>query len=216
MRRISSTAIVLMLVSTARVDAQSSTFDLTASDGGFTQTNLLGATNVWQWQAGTGWFNEGSGVTSLQRLLSPVLTANSTAWGMSFVHANNFEGAWDGGQVKVSINGGAFMLLGMFADPYDCVSIGNTNPQLAQPVFCDFAASRTTSFTGSTSVGNTLQFAFEAGADQSVNRAGNDWEITSMTFDADDFTSVPEPSTWMLLASGLAVLGWLAPRRRSS
>ena len=86
----------------------------------------------------------GGDQTGLQRLESPEITipANATTLRMSFDHWVATEAGWDGGNLKISVNGGAWQLVSaanFVYNPYNATlntgAQGNTNPMAGQPAF---------------------------------------------------------------------------------
>ena len=86
-------------------------------------------------------FVDGSGINYLQ---SPPLTlsAQATAPRLAFDHWHATEAAWDGGNLKLRVNGGSWQLIPASAflfNPYNTTlkltSEGNTNPLSSQPGF---------------------------------------------------------------------------------
>jgi len=80
----------------------------------------------------------------VQRLDSPEITipANASSLRMSFDHWVSTEAGWDGGNVKVSVNGGAWVVVNpadFIFNPYNTTlataSAGNDNPMAGQPAF---------------------------------------------------------------------------------
>ena len=82
--------------------------------------------------------------SGLQRLESPEITvpADATAARLSFDHWVGTEAGWDGGNVKISVNGGAWQLVKAADFIYNAYNTtlatagaGNTNPLAGQPAF---------------------------------------------------------------------------------
>lgn len=80
----------------------------------------------------------------VQRLDTPELTIPATATNlrMTFDHFVATEAGWDGGNVKISVNGGAWMVVAagdFIYNPYNGVlntaAAGNDNPMAGQPAF---------------------------------------------------------------------------------
>lgn len=208
-----------MLLASRAVEAQVIVTDLTTSNGGFTAQALSGVSNPWTYVAGTGWQIGGVTEPSVQRLLSPTLVATGTSFGLSLFHAYEFENKWDGGQVYVSVNGGAFGLLGVLGSPYDCTlnSIGSTNPRGGQDVFCGGSGGNVTdTFSGVSVAGSTYRFAFDGSWDGSQAADSPNWQIRTVTSSGFNVTTVPEPATVVLMAAGLFSLGVVARRKRSN
>jgi hypothetical protein len=209
-----ASALITLAALAAPAHAQISVVDLTTSNGGFTTQSLQGNLNPWQWQNGKGWFNAGTTSPSLQRLLTPMLTATESAWGLVLQHSNIFENGFDGGQVYMSVNGGVFALVGVLTNPYECtLPVSFSSPRGDQPAFCGTDASRASTFSGAANVGDMYQFAFDMASDQLIDAAGDDWTITGITYRDFNVSTVPEPSTWALMMAGLAAVGMAANRR---
>lgn len=86
----------------------------------------------------------GGDESGLQRLESPeiVIPADATAPRMTFDHWVATESGWDGGNVKISVNGGAWQLVkaaDFIYNPYNATMAtaaqGNTSPLAGQPGF---------------------------------------------------------------------------------
>lgn len=97
--------------------------DFNANDGGFTVTNYGAPVGPWSYNASAGsWTNHGESACTgpyASGLNAPAITLpNGGAAVLTFNHRYHFEGldpgdaiAWDGGQVRVSLNGGPFRTL---------------------------------------------------------------------------------------------------------
>ena len=69
-------------------------------------------------------------------------------------------------------------------------------------------------FTTIVDAGSSVQFAFDAVWDNQRVNSGANWTIGSVTTTGLSTTTVPEPSTVILLASGLGVLTIAARSRK--
>jgi hypothetical protein len=97
--------------------------DFNANNGGFTVTNYGSPVGPWSYNASSGtWTNHGESACTgpyASGLNAPAITlADGGAAVLTFTHRYSFEGqtpldptAWDGGQVRVSLNGGPFRTL---------------------------------------------------------------------------------------------------------
>lgn len=118
--------------------------------------------------------------SGVMRLDSPEFTvpADATASRMSFDHWVATEAGWDGGNVKISVNGGAWQLLAaadFLYNPYNSTLIagGNTNPMAGQPAFTGADAGALTGSWGRSIVnlapyarpGDKVKLRFELGSD---------------------------------------------------
>ncbi len=87
--------------------------DFAASNGAFTVTNLGTVAGPWVYNVGTGTWsaNGGEGIVA-SFLNSPAITVTKDGFvKLTFSHRYNFEDGstlWDGGQVRVSVNGGPY------------------------------------------------------------------------------------------------------------
>ncbi|MEO8739738.1 MAG: M4 family metallopeptidase [Casimicrobiaceae bacterium] len=131
----------------------------------------------------------GGDATSMQRLESPEFTipAGATAPRLTFDHWVATESGFDGGNVKISVNGGAWQLVGagdFIYNPYNTTLItaagGNTNPLAGQGAFSGTDAGSVTGSWGRSIVnlapyataGNTVKLRFEMGSDCGGGRVG--------------------------------------------
>ena len=212
------TALVLAFGAATAVEAQ--TIDFTATNGGFTAQSITGS-NPWTWSAGTGWVVNSSATVARQRLLSPVLVATGGAFSISATHRYNFEsalptGCFDGGVVFASINGGAFNALAPTSGKgYDGPIVsGFSNPLAGQNAFCgnQSAANVISTWAGSLAAGTTIQIALDGAWDSSVTTTNPNWNLRAVTLSG--LNVIPEPSTYALMATGLA--GLAALRRRKA
>jgi len=137
---------------------------------------------------GTAWFAEDRNIgnctsqdeSAIHALTTPVINLPATVVGLTlgYTHYVETEAGYDGGNVKVSVNGGAFQLIPASAyayNPYNTTLItsadGNTNPLAGQAAFTGGAPGTNNSgrslidLSGFTSGGGTVRFRFDFGKD---------------------------------------------------
>jgi len=148
-------------------------------DGGFTVDTPLPYDGPWVYSAGSGsWTEAGQGAENqhpnTSTLISPaIFVPQAGPVQLTFVHRYSFEqGNWDGGQVRVSVNGGPFTAVPSVAftqNGYNGTVVANSASALAgQPAYVldstDFAGSKLTSICtlGSFQAGDSIQVAFMA------------------------------------------------------
>ena len=225
-------ALAAVAVTTTRANAQLTTVNFFGGNsGGYTDGTVTGNSNPWTYNAATGWSVNGIANPSVERLMSPVLTATGTSWGFSFASRFNFEAsstpgiAFDGGLVAVSINGGAFNSLGSIGSPYNyTISSSFGNPYAGFAVFSGTSVGYsnpdflTTTFSGTATAGTTFRFAFDGAWDNSVSVSNPNWQLQSVEYRdlSTSTTTTPEPSTYLLMSAGLLIVGGAARRRKSS
>ncbi len=170
--------------------------DFNSGDGGFTVTTPLAYDGPWVYNAGTGSWRENGQVPENNHANTSLLTSPpmvlTTAGGvtLSFDHRYSFEHdgtAWDGGQVLISVNGGAFtpVAAGSFTqNGYNgnAVSIGapsfvNTSPGFAGGFITSQA------YLGSFNNGDSIRVQFNAANDSNTggSSAPPSWEIDALT-----------------------------------
>lgn len=231
MGRISRTlrAVALTVVVVPTLTAQ--TIDFTTGTGGFSApnpNNFIGF-GVWGNTSGTGWTVSGRN-RETARLLSGTYTANGGAASFSLFHSFSFQlnlsgGCFDGGVVLASLNGGAFTPITPEATGGSLgyrgpISTTNGSARPGQNAFCGFPNNQQNTFVTSTflsnlAAGSTIQFALEGVWDNSTVNPGANWTVSSVTLAGLSPTSVvPEPSSVLLLGTGLLTLAMMAHRRR--
>ena len=160
----------------------------------------LSGTNDWQWGTPSGpspqahggakcWGTILGGDYSTGPLLSSLTTATYAVFSnhasFTFWHWYEMQSRFDGGNVKVSINGGPFQVI-QPVDSFPNASIysGFGNPLGGQPGYSNTSGSLWTKatfhLTGIAAEGNTIAIRFDFGADNSIQYRG--WYI-------DDFAS---------------------------
>lgn len=123
----------------------------------------------------------------LSALTTPPYTVYSDRPSFSFYHWYETETRYDGGNVKVSINGGPFQVVTP-AGGYPLASIygGFSNPLGGQPGYSSAIGTRwqkaTFDLTGLATEGNTIQIRFDFGADNNT-LVYRGWYIDEFTSD---------------------------------
>ncbi len=167
-----------------------------ASGGSFTVDTPLPFAGAWAYDAARGsWHEDGQAADNSQQnismLNSPVI--NVTAAGtvvLTFTHRWSFEHdgtAWDGGQVRISVNGGAFTTLPGSAftqTPYNGAVANNGAAGLAgQQAFVSQSPGYATGYVvsraglGTFNPGDTIRVQFIAASDTNTRGAVPNWEI---------------------------------------
>lgn len=172
--------------------------DFTSGNGGFSVSNVQSFDGPWTYNSGTGsWIEDGQGPENSRpntsTLISPVINVTSAGRvSLTFVHRHSFEGgAWDGGQVRVSINGGPFTMVPLSAfsaNGYNGSVFGDSSSVLSgMPAFVNDsvghgAGSYITSVAvlGDLNAGDTVQIHFIAGNDTNTRGNTPNWEISSV------------------------------------
>jgi hypothetical protein len=181
-------------------------------DGGFTVNTPVAYDGPWVYSAGSGsWTQDGQnsedGHPNTSTLMSPAILVPQAGVGvvqLTFAHRYSFEaGQWDGGQVRISVNGGAFTAVpgaNFTQNGYNGAVLENSQSALAgQSAFTenspDFANTKLTSICtlGSFQAGDSIRVAFMAAND--TNTRGQfepNWEIDSLTIVDNEVALVAE------------------------
>lgn len=206
-------------------------FDFNSGDGGFISTSPTGAFAGPFVYSATGGVSGSAAWSSLGQaaedghpnttlLTSPLLYALSTGIVLAFEHVFSFEDdgtKWDGGVIRLSINGGTFNVVpgaSILNDGYNGSVAGNSSSELAgQPAFTgnqSVFATSTALLTGFT-VGDVFRVQFMAAGDSNtVGNAPPQWTIDNVN--VINAVVVPEPGMSGLLVGGLALT--IGARRR--
>jgi Zn-dependent metalloprotease len=136
-------------------------------------------------------------ISGVMRLESPPLTVPGSASlsKLTFEHYVATEAGWDGGNVKVSINGGLFEVIPASAfifNPYNgtlqTAGAGNTNPLAGEPAFTGTDGGELTGSWGQSQVdlkalglkpGDTFRLRFDFGVDGCTGNDG--WYVDDVT-----------------------------------
>ena len=160
----------------------------TDTNGGMAVVTPQAFTGSWAYGAPAGtWRQDGSathnGQTNVSQLNSPSLVApRSASARLTLVHRYNFEPGYDAGQVRVSLNGGAYTNLPAAAfttNGYNGgVAAGARSALAGQPAFTNQSAGYASGFItsvaelGTVSPSNTISLQFIASADASQTAVG--------------------------------------------
>lgn len=166
--------------------------DLNSTNGGFT------GTVEWEWGAPSGagapvphsspnvWatnLDGNYGDETYSQLTLPEMTVASDNASFSFWHVYNAENTYDGGNVKISLNGGPFQIVTPVGG-YPLAALDDGNPMAGQPAFSG------TNLTWTQKTFNLSGIAL--GGDDIVIRLdfASDISITSIGWYVDDFSAV--------------------------
>ncbi len=158
--------------------------------------------------------------SSRDSIISPVITMSAAGISprLTFEHYVATEGGWDGGNIKVSINGGDFEAIPAEAytfnapDTLNTLGAGNTNPLAGEPGFTGTDGGKVTGSWGESQVdltmleiaaGDLVQLRVDIGRDGCGGLADySAWLVDNIQIVecviASDITAVhkPEPSTY--------------------
>jgi hypothetical protein len=186
-----------------------------ATDGGFTVVTPQAYTGPWVYSAPNGsWRENGqgpdNGQANISSLNSPTLTITVTGnVVLTFTHRYSFEfdgTPWDGGQVRISINGGAFTPVPASAfrqNGYtgNAVSIGQPSFTAASPGYATTNIV-TIADLGTFTTGATVRVQFYVANDSNTAGAVPNWEITSVQVSQGNY---PLFATFSVGATGVNV-----------
>jgi hypothetical protein len=197
-------------------------------DGGMTVVNSAQAPEgPWAYNAGTGsWRANGSeniGQPSDSALISPLISVpGGKAVSVGFGHRFSWEQDtvnWDGGQLRVSVNGGPFNAVpgaSFTQNGYNGIINPGAGPILngqegyvgtsAGYANGDFITS--VANLGEFNVGDSIQVELLAGWDWFSKGSVPNWELTGI-----EVSAVPEPSQVAMAGMTLLLGGWMALKR---
>ena len=163
-----------------------------ANDGGFSVVNTGPVENPWVYDVSSGsWYTDGTksqATPTSSELISPQIPiSNDGPLTLFFDHLYSFEydgTRWDGGQVRISVNGDSFLPVTNFTqNGYTGIITGN-NVLKDEPGFNENSAGFPTSYItsvadlpGPFSAGDTLQIEFLGAWDEYVKGSLPNWEI---------------------------------------
>ncbi len=199
-----------------------------ANDGGYTVSTPVAFTGPWTYNAARGSWQEsgqdadnGHPNTSLLNSTPYTVTAFGNVL-LNLTHRWSFEHdgtAWDGGQIRVSVNGGAFTTLPLAAfiqNGYNgTVGPGSTSDLNGQPGFIAESSGYAASYVVSTAnlglfnPGDTLRIQFFAGSDSNTRGQVPNWEIDQVALTQGN----GEPNvTFSVASSGMTSVSTNPPR----
>lgn len=170
------------------------TVNFATSDGGFTVTNSTETAAGPFIYDGATWLAEGGNGPFNSRLSSPPFTVPvSQGVTLSFSHRYSFEGDyWDGGQVLISVNGGAYTVVPKenftangYATGRTIQGSGILNGQYAfnanSPGYAAGEFITTTAILGTFQAGDRISVQFLGGWDDNTVGSSPNWQIRSLT-----------------------------------
>ncbi len=161
-----------------------------ASEWGIRQQGSFVGNNSWDW--GNGSFNKGPEMES--RLISPKIEipADTVTAELKFEHWRNFgdNDLWDGGNLKISEDGGEFEIIEP-KEGYDgTIQIGYDNPLGGEPGWGLMREKwETATFNLSDFVGSTIQLSWNAGVENYDGYYGEGWRIDDIMVTAQTTTT---------------------------
>lgn len=191
------------ITNTATLFIYNETF--TDNDGGYTVLNTGTPTNGGPWiysAVNDRWEVHGSETGFASALRSPIISipVNATL-ALTFNHIYNFQrgtgGNRAGGNVKISINGGAFSLVPLssfFVNGYNYIlSPGFNNPLEGQPAWSgqQLIESASAATLGVFTAGDTLQIEFDGGWGDEALRPSPNWTIDDVTVSCANSIELP-------------------------
>jgi hypothetical protein len=217
------------------------TFNFNSNNGGFTTSSAGPNVTDGGWIYGSNVGVGGSGGWSVAgyaagfpnnnsaSLTSPTLTVSATgAVGLQFDSRFTFESGFDGGLVKISINGGAFQELTAAGGSFSAFGYNGTvsggQSGISGSAFTGVSSGYATpSYNTSIAsinltAGQTIKFQFFGSWDPATIGNNPDFSDQTPNWVIDNVSvsnAVPEPQTYAGIA-GLAMLGWATYRRRLS
>ncbi len=163
-----------------------------------TEDGSLIGTNDWQWGTPSGtsptphsgtklWgtklssnYSSGPLLSSLETPSMQVVDDNAK---LDFWHWYSFESGYDGGNVKVSINGAPFTLITPVGGYSDVISTSYENPLGGQSAFASSSSTWVNcqfDLAGIVNQGDNVVFRFDFGSDSSIQEVG--WFIDDLSF----------------------------------
>ena len=189
--------------------AQAVNFDFTTSNGSFTATT--NGTSGFTYTGGTGWSTPGQDSPQSNTLISPTLFVQSNGTvSISLTHRYNFEYGADGGQLKYSLNGGAFTTQTAFtANGYDYIIYAfgdnawtNTSAGYSTPTYITSTAD-----LGIFNLGDQINIQFLGGWDDMNANSSPNWEINGLTVNNAELTPAAGVPFEFHAAPGIILVG---------